>query len=409
MTSPEPRPQHRPLAVGLALVVAAVLVLLSVMVVVPPFTMALFPLAVAASEMSPFLVLLDLLWCLPANRLLRGRIRLRYATLALLVASACVAVRPLTQFNRAAATASAQLGIEAAPPSFSLLTALRGLPTSADVVERTIPYAAPDGSQLSLRLYSLPAKAIRPTVVVIYGGAWRAGAPTQCENVSRALAARGFTVAAIDYRHAPRARYPAQTDDVNRSLMLLRDSASAWGIDPDHMAVLGRSAGGHLAEMAAFAPNGFPIKAVVAFYSPYNLVQGYVDLPTPDPIDVRSVLRGFLGGAPDDRMKLYREASPSSYVKAGLPPTLLIFGGRDHVVKPAFNREAAAALRAARVPVVEVELPWAEHGFDMAPSGLGAQLAFGVVAEFLDLQLKPKGAIYPVRASRYAGTPGTPR
>ena len=392
MISPELRPNRRPFAAGIALVVAAVLVLLSMMVVVPPFTMALFPLAVGASEMSPFLVLLDLLWCLPANRMLRGRNRLRYTTLALLVASACVAVRPLTQFNRAAATASAQLGTEAAPPTFSLLTAVRGLPTSADVVERTVPYSAPDGSQLSLRLYSLRAKAIRPTVVVIYGGAWRAGAPTQCENVSRALAARGFTVAAIDYRHAPTSQYPAQTDDVSRSLLLLRDSAGAWGIDPDRMAVLGRSAGGHLAEMVAFAPNGYPVKAVVAIYAPHNLVQGYVDLPTPDPIDVRNVLRGFIGGTPDDRLKVYRDASPSSYVKSGLPPTLLIFGGRDHIVKPTFNREAAAALRAAHVPVVEVELPWAEHGFDMAPSGLGAQLAFGVVAEFLERQLKPRAA-----------------
>ena len=393
MTSPDLRPNRRPLAAGIALVVAAVLVLLSMMVVVPPFTMALFPFAVGAAEMSPFLVLFDLLWCLPANRMLRGQSNgVRYATLALLAASACVAVWPLTQFNRTVANASAQLGDEDARQTFSLLTALRGLPTNADVVERTIPYVATDGAPLSLRLYSLPAKAVRPTVVVIYGGAWRAGGPTQCANVSRALAAHGFTVAAIDYRHAPRARFPAQTDDVIHSLALLRDSAAAWGVDPAHMALLGRSAGGHLAEMAAFAPNGFPVQAVIAIYAPQNLVQGYMDLPTPDPIDVREVLRGFTGGTPDDRLKLYRAASPSSYVRSGLPPTLLIFGGRDHIVKPAFNREAAAALRAAHVPVVEVELPWAEHGFDLAPSGLGAQLAFGVIVEFLDRQLRPKRA-----------------
>ena len=69
---------------------------------------------------------------------------------------------------------------------------------------------------------------------------------------------------------------------------------------------------------------------------------------------------------------------------------MLIFGGRDHIIKPAFNRAAAAALRAANVPVVAVELPWAEHGFDMAPAGLGAQLAFHVIVEFLERELQHK-------------------
>ena len=389
MSSPEiSRTPGGRMAVVVALVVAAALALLSLMVLVPPFTMALFPLAVGASEYSPFLVLLDLLWCLPANRLLAGRRRLRFATLALLIVSACIAVRPLTQFTRVAAAASEQLGTVDGPPRFSLLTAVRGLPTNADVMERTISYAARDGKPLSLRLYTLTARALRPTIVVIYGGAWRSGAPTQSENVSRALAARGFAVAAIDYRHAPQFNFPAQIDDVNLALAMLRDSSATWGIDSTRMAVLGRSSGGHLAELAAFTPNHSSIKAVVAIYSPYNLVEGYTNLPSPDPIDVRLVLRGFLNGTPDTQLPRYRAASPSSFVRSGLPPALLLFGGRDHIVKASFNREAAAALRAARVPVVAVEIPWAEHGFDMAPAGLGAQLAFSVIVEFLERELK---------------------
>jgi acetyl esterase/lipase len=391
MTSPEVPPKPRgSLGAGIAIVVAAVLVLLSMMVIVPPFTMVLLALAIGASELSPFLVLLDLLWCLPANRLLRGHDHLRWTTIALLVVSACVAVRPLTQFGTVAATASAQLGTDDAPPRFSLLTAVRGLPTSPDVVERTIPYSASDETHLSLRLYSPSNKAVRPVVVVLYGGAWRGGNPTQSENVSRALAARGFAVAAIDYRHAPRAHFPAQVDDVNHSLSMLRDSAAAWGLDVARMAVLGRSSGGHLAELSAYAPAGIQPRAVVAIYAPYNLVEGYRNLPSPDPIGVRSVLSGFIGGTPDDHLSAYRQASPSSYVARGLPPTLLIFGGRDHIVKPEFNREAAAALRAAHVPVVSVEVPWAEHGFDMVPAGLGSQLAFTVIVDFLERELKRK-------------------
>ncbi len=396
MTSPGlPVKRHGPLPAGIALAVAGMLVLLSLMVIVPPFTMALFPLAVGASEYSPFLVLLDLAWCLAANRLLRGRRPLRLATMFALFVGAVVAVWPYTQFPRVAASVSEQLGTEGAPPMFSMRTAVRGLPVSGNVVERRIPYTATDGSPLAMKLYSLRARMPRPTVVVIYGGAWRNGAPTQCENVSRALASRGFTVAAIDYRHAPASPYPAAIDDVNRSIALLRDSAVAWNIDPEHMAVLGRSAGGHLAELAAYRPGAFPLKAVVSIYAPYDLVQGYEDLPFPDPIGVRSVLEDFTGGTPATKPAVYREGSPSSYVRSGVPPTLLIYGGRDHVVKPSFNRGAASALRLAKVPVVAIELPWAEHGFDMAPTGLGGQLTFHVVAEFLDRELRHPQAGLP--------------
>jgi acetyl esterase/lipase len=365
-----------------------VLVLLSLMVIVPPFTLALAPFAVGASEYSPLLVLLDLAWCAVAGFLLRGRRGARRVTQALLLVAACIALWPYVAFTRAAASAGEQLGGQGSRPSFSLATAVRGLPVSSEVVERTIAYTAVDGAPLELRLYSLPARALRPTVVVIYGGAWRQGEPTQCENVSRALAARGFTVAAIDYRHAPAHPWPAAIDDVNRSLQLLRDSASAWGIDVARMAVLGRSAGGHLAELAAFRPETFPLRAVISIYAPFDLKQGYEDLPVPDPIDVRAVLEDFMSGTPATRALAYREASPSTHVRSGLPPTLLLFGGRDHVVKASFNRDAASKLRAANVPVVAVELPWADHGFDMAPTGLGAQLAFAVISSFLDRELK---------------------
>ena len=371
-----------------ALVVAALLAVLSIMVWVPPFTLALVALAIGASEYSPLLVLFDLLWCLPVNRVLRATPRLRYASLTVLILSACLAVRPLTQYTRIAAAASEQLGTADLPPRFSLMAAFTGLPTSADVTERIVPYAAPDGERLTMRLYSLPQREVRPAVVVLYGGAWQQGTSAQASNVSRALASKGYVVAAMDYRHAPAARFPSQVADVRRGMLLLRDSADAWGIDLARMAILGRSSGGHLAELAAYMPGAYPFRAVIAIYAPYDLVRGYSDLPSPDPLGVRAVLTSFIGGTLEERVAEYRAASPASYVRPGLPPTLLVFGGRDHLVKPEFNRGAARALRAARVPVVSVELPWAEHAFDLAPAGLGGQLAFNVIVDFLSVNVK---------------------
>ena len=393
MTSPEPSSRGRRRARFATLAVAALLVVLSATVWVPPFAWILFPFVIGASEYSPVLVLLDLLWCLPVNRVFRPTPALRFASLAALLLSACLAVRPLTQYTRVATAASEQLGTADLPPRFSLVAAFTGLPTSAEVTERIIPYAAPNGERLTMRLYALPKGEVRPTVVVLYGGAWQRGTSAQAANVSRALASKGYVVAAMDYRHAPMSRYPAQLDDVHRGIILLRDSADAWGIDVARMAVLGRSSGGHLAELAAYAPGAFPFRAVVAIYAPYDLVQGYSDVPSPDPIDVRAVLTSFLKGTPQEKLALYRAASPSSYVRPGLPTTLLLFGGRDHVVKPEFNRAAASALRVAHVPVISVELPWAEHAFDLAPAGLGGQLAFNVISDFLEQNLTSRRAV----------------
>lgn len=66
-----------------------------------------------------------------------------------------------------------------------------------------------------------------------------------------------------------------------------------------------------------------------------------------------------------------------------LPPALLVYGGRDHVVRPRFGRAAAAALARAGDRVVYAELPWAEHGFDLAPGGLGARVTARLVDGFL--------------------------
>lgn len=355
------------------------------MTVVPPYTMLMLAIRVGATELSPLLALAALTW-LPVCLLLLRRDRRRQAIAGVvLLLAAGVALRPLAQFGGVAEGASAQLG--SAPSTFSVGAMLRGAPNAGGVAERVIPYAAADGSPLVMRLFRGSTPGARPTVVVIYGGAWRGGDPSQGDALSRALAAHGFTVAAIDYRHAPRFPFPAPLDDVRRSLALLRDSSAAWGIDATRLALLGRSAGGHLAELAAFTPGGVPVRAVVSIYAPFDLVQGYVDRPSPDPLDVRAVLRDFLGGTPDEQPVRYRDASPSSHVRSGLPPVLLLYGARDHAVKPSFNRGAADALRAVGVRVVQIEVPWAEHGFDLAPGGLGTQLGMTAITHFLEREL----------------------
>ena len=372
-----------------ALGVSVVILALAVVGMLPAWSMPALPVVLAASELSPVLALVALLWLPVAGRLLAPSPRWRRVAHVMLLLAAVIALRPLTQAWAVSRRADVQLQSMGAVP-LAPGEGLRGLPAVNGVRERTVRYAAADGTPLELRIFERDPRdsLVRPIVVVFYGGAWRGGEPTQGARTSRALAQHGYIVVAIDYRHAPKFTFPSQLDDVRRSLVLIRDSAGAWRADPSRIALIGRSAGGHLAELTAFAPGDRPVQAVVGIYAPWNLAEGYRDLPTPDPIGVRTVIGNFVGGTPDDQPARYRAASPSSYVRAGLPATLLIYGSRDHLVKPEFNRTAARELRSAAVPVVEIELPWSEHGFDLVPSGLGERIAWNALVRFLDRELR---------------------
>lgn len=175
----------------------------------------------------------------------------------------------------------------------------------------------------------------------------------------------------------------AQIEDVRAALAWIRAHAAEYQADVSRMALLGRSAGAQLAMVAAYEPSAPPISAVVSLYGPVDLVEGYRHPPVPDPLDVRSIERAFLGGTHEETPDRYRTASPVSYVSRRLPPTLLIYGARDHVVLPRFGSELAGRLRADGGAAVFLEIPWAEHGFDAVPHGLSGQVSLYYTERFL--------------------------
>ena len=80
-------------------------------------------------------------------------------------------------------------------------------------------FGAPDGSPLRIDIYSPPRAGPHPAIVQVYGGAWQRGDPRDDASFAGYFAARGYVVFAIDYRHAPRWRWPAQIEDVRNALV----------------------------------------------------------------------------------------------------------------------------------------------------------------------------------------------
>ena len=250
-------------------------------------------------------------------------------------------------------------------------------------IDRNIIFASPNGAPLSLNIYRPIQVGTYPAIVSIYGGAWQRGSPDSDDNFNRYIAAQGYVVWAISYRHAPVYHFPAQIDDVRSALAYIKQHSVEYETDLDRVALMGRSAGAQLAMLAAYQDPQFPIKALVNYYGPVNLTAGYDDVPTPDPIESRSTLRAFLGGTPTDFPELYRQASPLSAVKPALPPSLLIYGGKDRIVQSKYGKYLAQRLQSQGNQAIFIEIPWADHAFDTVFSGISNQLALYYTERFL--------------------------
>jgi acetyl esterase/lipase len=147
--------------------------------------------------------------------------------------------------------------------------------------------------------------------------------------------------------------------------------------------LVGRSAGAQLALVAAYQDGAPAVAGVVSFYGPVFLADGWREPPRPDPLNVRGVLETYLGGTPDQVPDRYAAASPITYLSPQSPPTLLVYGSHDHVVEVRFARRLEARLHEVGVPAVLLEIPWAEHAFDVLPHGLGARVALSYTERFL--------------------------
>jgi acetyl esterase/lipase len=265
----------------------------------------------------------------------------------------------------------------------------RGVDTGNASVVRHIPVAAPGGTALTVDVYRPRRKGPFPTVVQIYGGRWQHGEPGEFANFASWLATRGYVVFSIDYRHAPQAQWPAQSEDVRTELAWIRDHAAQYDADPTRVAIIGRSAGAHLALLAAYTPGPLPIRGVVSYYGPTDLVDSYMNPPRPDPLDIRDIEEKFIGGTPQALPDRYRDASPISYATQPLPPTLLVYGGRDHIVEPRNGARLRERLTSHGTTAIFLEIPWAEHAFDEVFNGLSSQLALYHTERFLAWALAP--------------------
>jgi len=246
---------------------------------------------------------------------------------------------------------------------------------------------------LSLRSGS-PERA--PVLIYIHGGAWMIGDKReQGIPMMHELVQRGWVCVSINYRLSPRATWPAHIVDCKRAVAWVREHIAEYGGDPGFIAVSGGSAGGHLAALVALTPHqpewqpGFEdldtsVDACVPFYGVYDM--------TGDPERSGAYGTGLVDLLADKVMKVSREddpelfeqASPDRRVTPDAPPMFVLHGMNDTLVPLAVARAFVERLRAvSAAPVASVELPGAQHAFDVLASVRCRHTTMGVV-RFLD-------------------------
>lgn len=397
----------------LALLSSVTALLLAVWIIVPAPLYAVWLLSVAASEWSLGLCALGLfgVLCGLVVHALGGRRRIsRVSIVCGALAIACALVPPLSALrtaNRHDVRLSLSQYVSGARDETN-----EQLSGSPDFTTHT--FAAIADVTLRLDAY-LPPAGVRSNgagLIVVHGGSWNAGERNDFPQWNRWLARQGFAVFDIDYRISPQPNWQTATGDVKCAVLWIKRHAAEFRINADNLALLGRSAGGHLALLAAYTVGDArlppdctanppsveenattidaSVRAVVSFYAPTDLIWAYHNPANRLVIDGPLVLRRFIGGSPDESeivRERFRLASPVAHVNRQTPPTLLVHGERDQLVRRENMYLLTEQLEQARVAHDTISISYAQHGFDYNFNGWGAQIVKPVMLEFLSRHL----------------------
>jgi acetyl esterase/lipase len=240
-------------------------------------------------------------------------------------------------------------------------------------IRQGIVFGRGGGRDLRCDVY-LPASGggERPALLLVHGGGWRQGDKGVMAGYGERLAREGFVGVACEYRLSGEAAWPAHIEDVKAAIRWTRANAGDLGVDPAKIAALGRSAGAHLALLAAATP-GLPaftgsggnagvaedLAAVVAIFPPTLFYTGEERLHGGTPA------RALMGeGASEEAARL---ASPVHHVTPSHPPVMLMHGTADKVVPVSASMVMYEALTRAGVAAEMHLYAGQPHGFAGQP------------------------------------------
>ncbi|MBT5020153.1 MAG: alpha/beta hydrolase [Planctomicrobium sp.] len=257
----------------------------------------------------------------------------------------------------------------------AVVSSLLGVSAMAEpIVMRDIEYATVDGHRLLLDLYQPEGVKNSPLIVWVHGGAWRGGSKKSVPILE--LVNSGYTIASVDYRLSPVARFPAQVYDIKAAIRFLRAKSAEYEYDTEQIAIAGSSAGGHLValvgvtngnaelegEVGRHLDQSSSVQAIVDYYGPTNFLT-ILPQSTPHGLGVRvPALQLLLGSQPEENPPLAKLASPVIHVDKSDPPLLLFHGDQDPQVPINQSHELHGKYKELGLPIQFHVIHGGAHG-----------------------------------------------
>ena len=229
-----------------------------------------------------------------------------------------------------------------------------------------------------------------PCIVFIHGGGWRGGNFKAHVPQILEFAKEGYVAVTVQYRLVPKARFPAQIEDVKCAVRYLRANAEKYGLDKERIGAIGFSAGAHLSMLlgvmdekdgmegsGGHAGHSSKVQAVVSFFGPTDLAQKNF------PANVNGMIYDFLDGLPDEKPEVFKAASPITYVDKADAPILIYQGTKDVLVPHSQATLMADAMTNAGLAGRVELLLGANHGWGQPELNRTLQGSLAFFAEYL--------------------------
>jgi acetyl esterase/lipase len=228
----------------------------------------------------------------------------------------------------------------------------------------------------------LPAgRSVTSTKVlaIVHGGSWNTGDKKDLQFVVDSLQKYlpDYAIFNINYRLATSTGgnvFPTQENDVKAAIQFIYNNRDAYACNTDKTAILGQSAGGQLAMLAAYT-NKTPVKfkSVVNISGVANFAELLAYFTAVDP-NTAIKLTLLLGGTPASNAAGYAAASPITHMMPQSPPTLIFHGTTDVVVPYTQSSSLSAALNVKGVKNTLVTFQGVGHDFLVSPLAVASTL-----------------------------------
>jgi acetyl esterase len=228
---------------------------------------------------------------------------------------------------------------------------------------KDVEYGQVDGVQLTLDAHVPDGDGPFSAAILVHGGGWVAGDKQQyITYIFQPLSDAGYAWFSINYRLAPQFKFPADADDVESAIRFVRANAAKYKVDPNRIALIGESAGGHLVSYEGARNRADSrVAAVVSMYGVHDFVAAAVQWkPLPhELLDLFGITAVTAETAPE-----LIKASPVVYISKEMPPFLLMHGSKDEDVPYEQSVEMCDKMKKAGAHCDLITIQGAPHGMD---------------------------------------------